>query len=240
MKKKIIHDIGYMNTYVTKTFQRTFTEFLNTILLKYCNNPNKIICSLGCYDDILVEQIKFKELYLVDMKFGKCYHKSNTKIHYFEDNIENVLNYDNFQNHMDVVLMTTVVEHLDKELLKYIFTNIKNILAPNGIFIFTMPNSHSINRLVGVELEMLKFPEELDKRDIEVGHKQMYSYYDINLFERWLEMERIENIGIMFKPLSNKQMDKYFSENLETFIQIGYDLGAKVCSYIGGVFKNVS
>ena len=235
MIKKITNNIGYMNTYSTKTFQRTFKEFLNTILLKYCNDSSKI-CSLGCYDDILADQIKFKELYLVDIKFGTCRHKSNTKIRYFEDTIENVLKYKDFQDSMDVVLMTTVVEHLDEELLKFIFTHIKDILAPNGIFIFTMPNGRSINRLIGVELGMLRFPEELDKRDKTIGHKKMYSYYDIDLFEEWLTLKRIENIGIMFKPLSNAQMDKYFSENLEIFIQIGHDLGPKVCSYIGGVF----
>lgn len=234
---KNINNIGYMNTYTTKTFQRTFEEFTNTILLKHCNNPNKIICSLGCYDDILVNQIKFKELYLVDMKFGICHHKSNTNIHYFEDNIENTLGYKNFQNRMDVVLMTTVVEHLDKSSLKFIFTHIKDILKPNGIFIFTIPNGHSVNRLVGVELEILGFPTELDKRDKAIGHKNMYSYNDINKFEKWLNLKRIEDIGIMFKPLSNAQMDKYFGENLEIFIQIGRDLGPKVCSYIGGVFK---
>lgn len=239
MKKKIMNKTGYMNTYISKTFQRTFKEFIDTILLKYCNS-NKIVCSLGCYDDILADQINFKELYLVDIKFGECYHKSNANIHYFEDTIKNVLSYKDFQNCMDVVLMTTVVEHLDESALKFVFTYVKDILKPNGIFIFTFPNAHSINRLVGVELGMLGFPKDLSKGDKFVGHKKMYSYNDIDQFEKWLRMKRIEDIGIMFKPLSNAQMDKYFSKNLETFIQIGYDLGSKACSYIGGIFKNES
>ena len=238
MKKKISYNTGYKGSYSTKTNQRIFEEFINTVLLKYCNDSSKIVCSLGCYDDVLVDQIKFKELYLVDMKFGLCYHRSNTKVHYFEDTVKNIMTHEVFQNRIDVVLMTTVVEHLEQESLHYIFSHMKNILTDNGIFIFTIPNGHSLNRLVGVELGMLRFSKELSEGDKNVGHKKMYCYDDISRFERWLGMKKIEDIGIMFKPLSNTQMDKYFGENLETFIQIGRDLGPKVCSYIGGVFKN--
>ncbi|KKM87750.1 hypothetical protein LCGC14_1265790 [marine sediment metagenome] len=238
MKKKISYNKGYMGSYSTKTNQRIFEEFINTILLKYCSDSNKIICSLGSYDDVLVDQIKFKELYLVDIKFGTCHHKSNTNIHYFEDTVKNIMTHEDFQNRMDVVLMTTIVEHLDEKLLNYIFTHMKNILTNNGLFIFTVPNACSMNRLVGVQLGMLKYPTELDKGDKLVGHKKMYCYRDMPYFLRWLRMKKIEDIGIMFKPLSNSQMDKYFGENLETFIQIGRDLGPKVCSYIGGVYQN--
>jgi len=237
MNKKIMHEKGYMDSYSSKTFQRIAVEFLNTILLKYCNDPNKTVCSLGCYDDVLAEQIKFKELYLVDMEFGKCFHKSNTKIHYFEESIEKMIFAKNFQNKMDVVLMTNVVEHINETILNNILKHIRNILVPNGIFIFTIPNTRSVNRLVGVELGMLEHPTSLSEDDKHIGHKKMYNYDDITYFGMLLKMEKIEDIGIMFKPLSNRQMDKYFGENLETFIQIGYDLGAKVCSYIGGVFK---
>ena len=237
MKKKIMHEKGYMNSYSSKTFQRIAEEFLNTILLKYCNDSSKTICSLGCYDDVLVDQIKFKELYLVDMKFGRCFHRSNSKVYYFEDSIENILVNEDFKNCMDVVLMTNVVEHIEKISLHFIFKHIRNILTPNGVFIFTIPNARSVNRLVGVELGMLEHPTSLSKIDKSYGHKEMYGYDDIIYFERWLKMKKIEDIGIMFKPLSISQMDKYFGDNLETFIQIGRELGSRACSYIGAIFK---
>ena len=56
---------GYMGSYETKSFQRINEEFINTILKSYCNK-NKVVCSLGCYNDVLVYQIEYKRLFLVD------------------------------------------------------------------------------------------------------------------------------------------------------------------------------
>jgi len=237
--EKVIQKNGFMSSYSTNTFRRIFEEFRNTILLKYCNDPNNVVCSLGAHNDMLADEIKFKELYLIDLEFGKCKYKSNPNIRYWITSVENIFNYNYFNNKFDVVIMKDLIEHLEPYLANIVLTNIHTILKPNGIFILTYPNARSTNRLIGTELGMLLLPGALSDGDIKVGHKKMYCYNDLAKFEKLINMEKIQDIGIMFKPLSNAQMDKYFIKNLDMFIEIGYDIGAKVCCHIGGVFKNV-
>ena len=75
--KKEIQKKGFMGSYKTKTFRRGFEEFRNTILMKYASGQSKIVCALGSHNDMLAEQIDFKELYLVDIEFGECKHSNN-------------------------------------------------------------------------------------------------------------------------------------------------------------------
>jgi len=86
----------------------------------------------------------------------------------------------------------------------------------------------------------LSYPTDLSKVDKKVGHKEMYSWRSINYFTGLLKLNRVEFKGIMFKPLPNKMMDEYFSNNLDTFIEIGEKLGVQACAYILVVFKNIS
>jgi len=234
----MIEKKGYMNTHESKSFQRIYKEFIDTILNKYCQ-PHLDVCSLGCYNDDLVGQISFKTLTLVDRQFGPC------KCDYpqLKDVYFNVLDILDFIHEtdetFDVVIMTTVVEHLYQHQRHEIFINLKKILKPGGVFILTYPNAFSVNRLLGTQLGFLPNPSFLTSRDIEVGHIQMYGIRDLEYFKNELEMNLIQQIGIMFKPLSHEQMSRYFNEDLDIFIEIGYDLGPNATSYIGGVFKNV-
>lgn len=236
----MIQKKGFMDSYKTKTFRRVFEEFRNTILLKYADGLDKVICSLGSHNDMLAEQINFKELHLVDLEFGECKYKYNKYIHYHETSVEKIFGYEDFKGKFDVVIMKDLVEHLNLFMADFVLSLMHHILAPNGIFILTYPNGRSTNRLLGRELGMLRQPTDLSEADKKVGHKHMYCYYDLKHFDKLIDMKKIQEIGIMFKPLSNSQMDKYFSEKeLDTFIQIGYDIGPKACCHIGGVYQNV-
>lgn len=251
---------GYMWSYSTKSFQRINAEFINTILKRYCSK-NKTVCSLGAYNDVLIDQIEYDRIFLVDKEFGDLKYKENgyfvktdgiegpkkefKRITYFEDDIMHFLEKRAPQLvKVDVVLMTNVAEHLDYDEMygyKGVCSNIKNILKPDGYFICTFPNFESVNRLVGAKLGIIDDPRDLDKHDVELGHKNPMTDWDvIEQIPLHSELKLVQEIGIYFKPLSHKQMDKYFSDCLDKFIQIGYDLGPRVCSYIGGVYKNES
>lgn len=229
-----------MNTHSTPSFQRIYKEFINTILNKYCDET-KVVSSLGCYNDDLVDQIVFKDLVLVDKKFGPCKYKDESNLNiamrlmYEECEILDFLNRVEYKNVFDVVIMSTVIEHLPNP--QEILSMIKTVLKPNGVFIITYPNAFSPNRCLGWQLKQLIYPDYISERDREVGHVKMYGVNDLEKFTYWLKLRIIEFIGIMYKPLPHSMMSEYFKNDLEKFIELGYKLGPRACSYIGGVFQ---
>lgn len=233
---------GYMNTHSSKSFQRIYKEFLDTILNKYCG-PDKNVCVLGAYNDDLADQIEFKRLVLIDKMFGPLKYRhekghpeiTSKIIHYLEQNFYTFFALN--QAKYDVIIMSTVIEHLENQEKDFALNNIANHLNPKGVFILTYPNAYSSNRLLGSKLGLLGHEKALSERDREVGHKHMYTYNDLFTFKEQLGMDLIQKIGIMFKPLPHAMMTRYFSEDLDTFIELGYKLGPKACSYLGGVFQ---
>jgi len=72
-----------------------------------------------------------------------------------------------------------------------------------------------------------------------VGHYYMYDWRAIAHFGMYLGMREIKRTGIMFKPLPNPLMDKYFQEELDLFIEIGKKLGLRACGYILVIYQGV-
>lgn len=235
----MIQKKGFMDSYKTKTFRRIFEEFRNTILLKYADGLDKVVCSIGSHNDMLAQQINFKELHLVDLKFGECKYKYNKYIHYYEMDLNEFITHAiGLGFKFDVIIMSSIIEHLTHVEKVNCLKRIKKLLNPNGVFILGYPNAHSINRLLGVEMGLLSYAAEIKARDKEVGHKHMYSWRSLYAFRGYIGLKEIETKGIMFKPLPNSMMDKYFSDKLDTFIELGKELGIQACAYIVVVYKN--
>lgn len=220
----------------TVTEKRIYKDVYD-IIRKYTREEGEVLI-LGSYNDSIIDEIDFNTIYLVDIKFGKLKH-FNPDIGYFEMDLNEFITYAiEIGNKFDTIIMNSVIEHLDVLEKLRCLTRIKQLLKPNGIFILGYPNCRSMNRLLGTEMRLISFPEAIDMMDSKVGHTRMYSWKSISEFVYDTKLKLIQEKGIMFKPLPNSMMDKYFSDRLDSFIEVGKELGIKSCAYIVLVLKN--
>lgn len=139
-------------------------------------------------------------------------------------------------NKFDTIIMSHVLEHIENpvELLK----KIKTWLAENGNFIVVVPNAYSIHRIVAVKMGLLKNETSLNSRDHTLGH---YRVYDMNTLKSHISdagFNIINTGGSFLKPLSNGQIDQYWTkEIIEGFYQTG-KLFPENCAEIFAIATN--
>lgn len=126
--------------------------------------------------------------------------------------------------------MTHIIEHLDEpvQLLK----QARGWLAPKGRILIAVPNAKSLHRYIGVKLGMLPRIDAFNEQDVILGHKRVYSSDLLrrHVAEAGLSLEKFG--GLMVKPLSNRQIEKQWSNELiEAFFAISEDL-PELCSEI--------
>lgn len=120
------------------------------------------------------------------------------------------------------IIMEHILEHVAEpvDLLK----RVREWVAPTGRIFVGVPNSESYHRLVAVKMGLLKNAHELNERDHAYGHRRVYSWDTLvaDLRAAGLKVEKMD--GVFFKPLSNRQIDQYWTpEMIEGFYQLGKD-----------------
>jgi 2-polyprenyl-3-methyl-5-hydroxy-6-metoxy-1,4-benzoquinol methylase len=103
-----------------------------------------------------------------------------------------------------------------------LLARVRGWLKPRGRLLVGVPHGHSIHRLVAVKMGLLGDPCELNSRDHALGHRRVYTRATLS---RDLEAGglRIEELGgVFFKPLSNKQIQDHWTEEM---INGFYELG---------------
>lgn len=122
----------------------------------------------------------------------------------------------------DTVILEHILEHVDDP--HAILTRARGWLGPAGRLLAGVPNANSIHRLIGVKMGLLGETTELNPRDLAQGHRRVYTP---NSFRDELERAglRVTQFGgVFFKPLSNQQIQDYWSEELkEAFYELGKD-----------------
>jgi 2-polyprenyl-3-methyl-5-hydroxy-6-metoxy-1,4-benzoquinol methylase len=124
-----------------------------------------------------------------------------------------------FQNKFDTIIIMHVLEHVIDPV--HVLQVAKNWLNKDGVFILTVPNAHSIHRMLGVEMGLLADVHEMNESDKRVGHRRIY---DFESFERDIKkagLQVVHKSGIFFKPFSNKQMESLTREQNEGFFKLG-------------------
>lgn len=120
----------------------------------------------------------------------------------------------------NTVIMEHILEHVENPvaLLKLA----QNWLAPGGRILLGVPNGHSIHRLAAVKMGLLEHPSQLNSRDIAQGHRRVYNpeTFRTDIEKAGLSIKKMG--GIFFKPLSNKQIQDHWTEEM---IQGFYELG---------------
>ncbi len=105
------------------------------------------------------------------------------------------------------ILAARILEHLSEPVS--FLRRVRRWLEPTGILHVIVPNAASFHRLLGLEMGLIRDIHELGERDHRVGHVRVY---DSKLLERDLlagGFEVLERTDVMFKPLSNAQMESW-------------------------------
>lgn len=128
----------------------------------------------------------------------------------------------NPRNKFDTIIMEHILEHVSQPVK--LLRRVQKWLVPNGRVLLGVPNGNSIHRLVATKMGLLKGPCELNSRDLEHGHRRVYTR---ETFRRDIEsagLKLVEMGGVFFKPLSNKQIqDNWTKEMIEGFYELGKD-----------------
>ena len=97
----------------------------------------------------------------------------------------------------------------------------KNLLAPGGIAIVTVPNANSIHREVGVAMGLLAATNELNEDDIRIGHRRVYTRDEL-VEDVEASGLRVEHAGgVYLKPLSNAQVESWPEPLIQAFYEVG-------------------
>lgn len=127
-------------------------------------------------------------------------------------------------HYFDTIVMEHILEHVEKpiELLR----RVKDWLRPQslGKLLIGVPNGHSFHRLAAVKMGLLKDPCELNSRDLEIGHRRVYTPKTLERDLKTSGLKIITSGGVFFKPLSNGQIqDNWSEEMIQGFYELGKD-----------------
>ena len=131
----------------------------------------------------------------------------------------------------DTIIMEHILEHVEQPV--ELLLKIKNWLTPKGKILLGVPNGNSIHRLAATKMGILKYPCELNPRDLAQGHRRVYTGKTFRADIEAADLKVFELGGVFFKPLSNKQIqDNWTEEMIEGF----YDLGKDFPEYAADIY----
>ena len=120
------------------------------------------------------------------------------------------------------IILEHILEHVDDPV--GLLTRVKKWLAPGGKLFLGVPNGNSIHRLAAVKMGLLSHSCQLNERDHALGHRRVYTHETFKLDIESSGLKVVEAGGVFFKPLSNKQIQDHWSEEMiEGFFQLGKD-----------------
>ncbi len=197
--------------------QRFFPETRDSVALE-----------LGCADGTMSSKLMkhFGHLHVLD---GSLTFLGQTKRRFPLSELEKVSFhhglFENFSSEVryDAIFMAHVLEHLDDPvgvLKKY-----RTLLKPQGRLFALVPNANSLHRYAGVQLGLLSRRTDLNSQDQLVGHQRIYTPELLSDHIREAGYKILHFGGIMVKPLSNRQLEEQWSDELmDAYIRMGQDL----------------
>jgi len=122
----------------------------------------------------------------------------------------------------DVVLMSFVLEHVADSIKT--LEKAASFLNEKGILFVMVPNAESLHRRVGKAMGAIKELDELTAKDINHGHRRVYSIEKLSqdIKNAGLKIEKISTFFI--KPFSNPQMEKFDSKICDALYEVGKEL----------------
>ncbi len=123
----------------------------------------------------------------------------------------------------NTIIMEHVLEHLENP--KLVLGRVKTWLEDeNSSLIIGVPNAKSFHRLAAVKMGILPSEYTLNDRDKMLGHFRVYDLKALVSEVMEAGFKIIGTGGVFFKPLSNKQIDQFWSdEMIDAFYELGKD-----------------
>lgn len=221
--------------YVSKEdFDRYLIEFGSKILFSHAMGPD--VLEVGCADGFMTGLLAshYKNVDTVEGKkeFIAIINKRKPKnVRIFHSLIEEF----EPKKRYDDIIMARILEHIQNPIM--VLKKVSNWLKPKGRIHIIVPNANSLNRRIGQAMGMIKKRTDLDKHDLEAGHRRVYTR---SLMERHLNLAKLEVVfetGIFLKPLSNKQMLLWPKEIIDALFIVGKDF-PEICTEIYYVATN--
>ncbi len=122
----------------------------------------------------------------------------------------------------DYVFFLNVLEHVEDPVdsLQYL----EKLVKHEGLIFISVPNCMSLNRRAGYKMGMLEHYEELSAKDIEVGHRRLYTVDMLNDHCERAGLKLLDIKGIYLKPLSERQMLELGEGAVRAFLELGEDI----------------
>jgi len=122
----------------------------------------------------------------------------------------------------DTIILEHVLEHVDDPVC--LLMRVKEWLTSDGRLFLGVPNGNSIHRLAAVKMGILDNPCQLNPRDHALGHRRVYTPVTFRADIEKSGLNVIEMGGVYFKPLSNGQIQEYWTEEMiQGFFELGKD-----------------
>jgi 2-polyprenyl-3-methyl-5-hydroxy-6-metoxy-1,4-benzoquinol methylase len=196
----------------------------------------KSVLEMGCADGEMTQWLagEFELVTVVDgsktfLEEAKVRIGALGNVRYIHSMFENYLPEQAF----DTIMMTHILEHLDDPIL--VLKRARKWLAREGRILIAVPNANSLHRFVGVKMGMLKAVDSLNEQDKLLGHKRVYTPRLLKEHINSAGLVIKKSGGIMIKPLSNRQIEATWSDELiEAFFKLGEDF-PELCSEIYAV-----
>lgn len=136
------------------------------------------------------------------------------------------------QDRFDTVLATYVLEHIDDP-LAVLKRARQHWLKDGGRIAIVVPHALSLHRRLAVILGMNLFPGQLGETDLRVGHKQVFSCYEMEELLVEAGFRVIEKKGMLCKVLPNRMLTECSDEQLEGLFKLGLELPIE---YSGAIY----
>ena len=208
---------GWQKLYIQKR------EYLYQTLKQY-HLPDKVL-ELGSADGVMTERLcqDFNKITVVDGS-KEFLEKISRHINHPELCLVHSLFEDyNPTERFNTIYMNHIIEHLEDPVA--ILKRSQNWLANDGRVLIAVPNANSIHRLVGVKLGMLAKKDDLNEQDVLLGHKRVYTPELLKDHVEKGGFKVIKYGGLMIKPISNRQIEKEWSQELiNAFFALSEDL----------------
>jgi 2-polyprenyl-3-methyl-5-hydroxy-6-metoxy-1,4-benzoquinol methylase len=128
----------------------------------------------------------------------------------------------------DTIFMCHILEHLERAV--EVLQCAKSWLSPGGRIIMVVPNANSLHRHIGVKLGLLEKPHSLNEQDKLLGHVRVYYPQEFRQHVTDAGLTILKFGGLMVKPLSNRQIEKDWSQELQNaYFEISDDF-PELCS----------
>lgn len=144
--------------------------------------------------------------------------KKYSNLHLIDDSFENIGNH-SIVKEVKNIFLGHVMEHVYDPVLS--LKVLKRHCDKDALIYLSVPNALSLHRLAAVQMGLLKTCYDLTEQDQKLGHKRQY---DMTRFKSDLVssgLSIVESGGIFVKPLSNSQIEKYYSRDMiKAFLSI--------------------